>query len=232
MTLGHLRAGVHVEEADVLAQLPRAGAHGLGDVSRRHRVSDDERDVLLGHGLRPDIRRGSHVVRRRHQRVEVELESTGAERQGVGRDDARVELAGEANDAVTDDEGCRASRMEGAVRCRAHHQVDAEQARHSRCDVDGVRPRRLASGTPPSAGFARTHEHDGEMVRLRGEQRLDGGELGGRRAPLDAWSRRIGDSAGILPVIEQEDAADLAQGDVLHTSGHIAPCRRQESGKQ
>ena len=78
MPLGHLRAGVHVEQAHVLAQLPRAGAHGVGDVGHRHRVGDDQRDVLLGHGLGPDVRRGSHVMRSRHQRVEIKLKGTRA----------------------------------------------------------------------------------------------------------------------------------------------------------
>ena len=78
MALGHLRAGVHIEEAHVLAQLPRTHPHGVSDVGGGHRVSDDEGDVLLGYRLGPDIRRGSHIVSHRHQRVEIELEGTGA----------------------------------------------------------------------------------------------------------------------------------------------------------
>ena len=81
MAFGHLRSGVHIEEPHVLAQLPRTRAHGLGHVGGRHRVGDHERDVLLGHWLRADIRRGSHVMRRIHERVEVQLECTGTGRE-------------------------------------------------------------------------------------------------------------------------------------------------------
>ena len=75
-----------------------------------------------------------------------------------------MELAGKTDDAITGDERCRASRMKGPIRARTHHQVDAEHARHARSDVDGVRPRGLAPGPPPSAGLARAADDTGVPV--------------------------------------------------------------------
>ena len=89
-----------------------------------------------------------------------------------------------------------------------------------------------APRTPPSAGFARAHEHGGEMVRLHGQQGLDSGDLRIGRTALDAWSRRFGNPARVLTVVEEEDAPDLTQRDVIHAPGDIASCRREKARKQ
>ena len=70
------------------------------------------------------------------------------------------------------------------------------------------------------------------MVRLRGQERLDGGELCVGGSLLHTRSRRLRDATWVLMVVEDKDPPDLAQGDVIDPAREVASGRVQETRKQ
>jgi hypothetical protein len=53
------------------------------------------------------------------------------------------------------------------------------------------------------------------MVRLRGQERLDGGEVCVGGPLLHTRSRRLRHATWVLMVVEDKDPPDLPQGDVV-----------------
>src|ERR1700722_2682142 len=99
--LANLRTGVHVEQPDILQQLPRAVANGVlqrlcGDVGVH-----DEADVLEYRGKRGNARRRERVDDR--DGVEIELDRAGALGQAGTLDHRRVQLPGVADHGLADE---------------------------------------------------------------------------------------------------------------------------------
>ncbi len=103
VAFGHLRSDVHVEEADLLAQVPRPLANRVGDSTDGHGFGNNECDVFLGDRLGYHVGCRGDVRRCRDERVEIEFERAGARGQGVRRDDTRVQLPRMADDMVAHD---------------------------------------------------------------------------------------------------------------------------------
>ena len=78
VTLRHLGTDVDIEEPDVLTELPCSRAQGVGNIGDRHRVGDHQGHILLGHGLRRDVRSRCDLVGRGDEPIEVDLERAGA----------------------------------------------------------------------------------------------------------------------------------------------------------
>ncbi len=154
VAVGHLRPGVHIEQADVLAQVPRTRAEGSGDIGHRDGLGDHEGDVLLRHRLRHDLGCRRDGLRSGDEGIEIDFDRARTRWQGVRRDDPGMELARVADDCSLDAERGRATGMERCVTALRHVQRRAQGGREDARHLDRIRPADRPSGPPPSGGFA------------------------------------------------------------------------------
>src|ERR1700729_2031073 len=152
--LANLRTGVHVEQPDILQQLPRAVANGVLDRLCGDVGVHDEADVLEYRGKRGNARRGERINDR--DRVEIELDRAGALGQAGTLDHRRVQLPGVADHGLADEYFCAAARMPRQVLSGPQCHVNSAGAANGSHRLESIG--RLGSPTfpPRSARLAQS----------------------------------------------------------------------------
>src|SRR6185295_17687416 len=105
--------------------------------------------------------------------AEVELHGAGALRQPESRDDARMKLAGVADDSVVQPELGASPGMPWRLVTAANGQFGSGGPGQDAGRLDRVGPVGRASGPPPARTIARSGQHDGSVPGLIRQGRFE-----------------------------------------------------------